>query len=125
MLDESALMRGSLIVVGNINRDVKTSPISGGAAILSDGETAAESITETIGGGGEPASSWNLRRWPGMSSPIVSLRQVVARPTRLGSYWRMTLVRPALRFASPPKTVLDSEKFDAAMSIGSRKWLMR
>ena len=56
MLDESALMRGSLIVVGNINRDVKTSPISGGAAILSDGETAAESITETIGGGGANAA---------------------------------------------------------------------
>jgi sugar/nucleoside kinase (ribokinase family) len=56
MLDESALAQGSLIVVGNINRDVKTSPISGGAAILSDGETAAESITETIGGGGANAA---------------------------------------------------------------------
>lgn len=56
MLDETALTQGSLIVVGNINRDVKTSPISGGAAILSDGETAAESITETIGGGGANAA---------------------------------------------------------------------
>src|SRR5215831_4051908 len=52
MLDEQALKGGSLCVVGNVNRDVKTSPLAGGEALLHDGETGVASIVETIGGGG-------------------------------------------------------------------------
>lgn len=52
MLDESALRGRSLCVVGNINRDVKTSPMPGGSQLLADGETPVGSIVETIGGGG-------------------------------------------------------------------------
>ncbi len=42
----------SLAVVGNINRDVKTSPVRSGTHLLADGETSTAGITETIGGGG-------------------------------------------------------------------------
>jgi sugar/nucleoside kinase (ribokinase family) len=43
---------GSLCVVGNINRDVKTAPVRAGEHLFADGETSVSSITETIGGGG-------------------------------------------------------------------------
>lgn len=42
----------SLCVVGNINRDVKTSPLRAGDHLLRDGESSVGSIIETIGGGG-------------------------------------------------------------------------
>jgi sugar/nucleoside kinase (ribokinase family) len=42
----------SLCVVGNINRDIKTSPIRAGEHLFRDGETSVASIVETIGGGG-------------------------------------------------------------------------
>src|SRR5262245_25112479 len=42
----------SLCVVGNINRDVKTSPMRAGEHLCADGETAVSSIVETVGGGG-------------------------------------------------------------------------
>lgn len=42
----------SLCVVGNINRDVKTSPLHAGDHLLRDGESSVSSISETIGGGG-------------------------------------------------------------------------
>jgi sugar/nucleoside kinase (ribokinase family) len=42
----------SVCVVGNINRDVKTSPLQAGDHLLRDGETSVSSIIETIGGGG-------------------------------------------------------------------------
>src|ERR1700729_3444858 len=42
----------SLCVVGNINRDVKTTPLKAGEHLLRDGESAVEAIVETIGGGG-------------------------------------------------------------------------
>jgi sugar/nucleoside kinase (ribokinase family) len=52
MLDESAFSGGSLCVVGNINRDVKTAPLSTGDHLFRDGETPVDSVVETIGGGG-------------------------------------------------------------------------
>jgi sugar/nucleoside kinase (ribokinase family) len=52
MLDESAFKSGNLCVVGNLNRDIKTAPMPGGAFLLRDGETSVASISETIGGGG-------------------------------------------------------------------------
>jgi ribokinase len=39
-------------IVGNINLDIRTSPIAASPALLSDGETSIEGIQETIGGGG-------------------------------------------------------------------------
>jgi sugar/nucleoside kinase (ribokinase family) len=42
----------AIAVVGNLNLDLRTSPISPSPAILSDGETSAEQIVETVGGGG-------------------------------------------------------------------------
>ena len=39
-------------VVGNINLDLRTSPIAPSAALFSDGETSIGGIQETIGGGG-------------------------------------------------------------------------
>src|SRR5437762_1236137 len=52
MLDERAFRGSSLCVVGNINRDVKTSPLSTGGHLFRDGETPVDSIVETVGGGG-------------------------------------------------------------------------
>ncbi len=52
MLDERAFSGSSLCVVGNINRDVKTSPLPAGESLFSDGETPVDSILEAIGGGG-------------------------------------------------------------------------
>jgi sugar/nucleoside kinase (ribokinase family) len=42
----------NLCVVGNLNRDIKTSPVQAGEHLLLDGETSVSSIVETIGGGG-------------------------------------------------------------------------
>lgn len=52
MLDESALRGAKLCVVGNVNRDFKTSPLSPGGHLFEDGETSLDGISETIGGGG-------------------------------------------------------------------------
>jgi len=51
-LDKDFFRGSSLCVVGNINRDLKTSPITPGDDLFQDGETSVASITETIGGGG-------------------------------------------------------------------------
>ncbi len=56
----------------------------------------------------------------GTSSPMVSVRQVVATPMTRGSYLRMTLSRPFLRFGPPPYTAFFSPKAEEAMSTGSR-----
>lgn len=42
----------SLCVVGNINRDVKTSSLPAGEYLFQDGETSVGTIDETVGGGG-------------------------------------------------------------------------
>jgi sugar/nucleoside kinase (ribokinase family) len=42
----------SLAIVGNLNLDLKTSPLPAGPALLADGETSAGEIYETLGGGG-------------------------------------------------------------------------
>ncbi len=60
-----------------------------------------------------------------MSSPMVSVRHVVAAPMSCGWYWRVMFSAPSEKFLLPPKIALSSWKFDDAMSIGSRKWLMR
>ena len=52
MLDDSVLKTGKLFVVGNVNRDIKTTPFSSGDRLFSDGETSIHGIVETIGGGG-------------------------------------------------------------------------
>ena len=43
---------GPIAVVGNVNVDVKTGPISADPRLFSDGETSVGEIYETIGGGG-------------------------------------------------------------------------
>ena len=43
---------GAVAIVGNINLDIKTSPIPAAGGILCDGETSIGSIYETVGGGG-------------------------------------------------------------------------
>ncbi len=52
MLDESIFKTAKLVVVGNINRDVKTAPFPEGEYLFRDGETSLPAIYETIGGGG-------------------------------------------------------------------------
>jgi sugar/nucleoside kinase (ribokinase family) len=52
MLDDSAFKHGSLCVVGNINRDVKTAPLRPDESLFRDGETSVSGVAETIGGGG-------------------------------------------------------------------------
>lgn len=50
--DEFLFQSANLCVVGNVNRDIKTSPVRAGDHLLRDGETSVGSIVETIGGGG-------------------------------------------------------------------------
>jgi sugar/nucleoside kinase (ribokinase family) len=46
-------IRGArLCIVGNLNRDLRTAPLPGSARLLRDGETSADSVVETLGGGG-------------------------------------------------------------------------
>ena len=52
MLDESAFRGAKLCVVGNVNRDIKTAPLSPGEHLFHDGETPIADVFETIGGGG-------------------------------------------------------------------------
>ena len=52
MVDDSVFHSASLCVVGNVNRDVKTAPVTPGPHLLEDGEDGVDWIEETIGGGG-------------------------------------------------------------------------
>jgi len=52
MLDERAFSQASISIVGNVNRDVRISPLSPGSHLFADGETSVASVTETVGGGG-------------------------------------------------------------------------
>ncbi|HEY9172449.1 MAG TPA: carbohydrate kinase family protein [Verrucomicrobiae bacterium] len=52
MLDDTAFRGSRLCIVGSICRDVKTSPIAPGDHLCHDGETPADYLVETIGGGG-------------------------------------------------------------------------
>jgi sugar/nucleoside kinase (ribokinase family) len=52
MLDETIFRGSRLCIVGSICRDVKTAPIDAAESLLRDGETPAEFILETVGGGG-------------------------------------------------------------------------
>jgi sugar/nucleoside kinase (ribokinase family) len=49
---EEDIRAARLCVVGNLNRDLRTAPLPGTARLLRDGETSAESVVETLGGGG-------------------------------------------------------------------------
>jgi sugar/nucleoside kinase (ribokinase family) len=51
MLDETAFVARRLCVVGNINRDLRTAPLSTGDYLFQDGETSTPFIRETLGGG--------------------------------------------------------------------------
>jgi sugar/nucleoside kinase (ribokinase family) len=52
MLNETIFQGTRLAVAGNICRDVKTAPLVAGEHLFHDGETPADFIVETIGGGG-------------------------------------------------------------------------
>jgi len=52
MLDEGFFRKSNICIVGNINRDIKVSPLSPGSHLFTDGETSVNSVTETVGGGG-------------------------------------------------------------------------
>src|SRR5271157_124853 len=52
MLDEQSFRTADLCIVGNINRDVRISPIPADDYLFADGETSVAAITETAGGGG-------------------------------------------------------------------------
>lgn len=52
MIDLSLLSEGRLIVVGNVNRDIKTAPIEPTPNLFADGETSTAFVRETVGGGG-------------------------------------------------------------------------
>jgi sugar/nucleoside kinase (ribokinase family) len=52
MLNERFFSAANICIVGNINRDIKTTPISPGSHLFADGETSVTMITETVGGGG-------------------------------------------------------------------------
>ncbi|MEK7676494.1 MAG: carbohydrate kinase family protein [Verrucomicrobiota bacterium] len=79
--------RGNLCVVGNINRDIKTSPLPSGDHYLRDGETSVASIVETIGGGGANSACAAA----GLGATVAFLGKVGA--DALGDKLEQTLVR--------------------------------
>jgi ribokinase len=52
MISDADLLDARLVVVGNLNRDLRTAPLARSDRLLEDGETSAASLIETIGGGG-------------------------------------------------------------------------
>jgi len=52
MLDDRSFSSTSICIVGNINRDIRISPIPPGSYLFADGETSVTAVAETIGGGG-------------------------------------------------------------------------
>jgi sugar/nucleoside kinase (ribokinase family) len=52
MLDEGFFGTANISLVGNVNRDIRISPIPPGSHLFADGETSVTSVTETVGGGG-------------------------------------------------------------------------
>ena len=58
------------------------------------------------------------------SSPMVSLRHVVAIPIISGLYCFRILSRARFRLTPPPNMAVSSEKFVEAISTGSLKWLI-
>jgi sugar/nucleoside kinase (ribokinase family) len=51
MLNEQVFQSSSLCVVGNLNRDIRLSPLVAGEYLFEDGETPVDWIAETVGGG--------------------------------------------------------------------------
>ncbi len=61
----------------------------------------------------------------GTSSPMVSLRHVVAMPMSSGWYCLIMFPTASFKLAPPPNTAVSSVKFEHAISTGSLKWLIR
>ncbi len=68
------------------------------------------------------SSSWAIFMKPSMSSPIISLEQVLMAPITLGLNRLARFPIPDIRFFLPPKTAASSCSDVTAISDGSRKW---
>ena len=49
MLEDQPFRTADLCIVGNINRDVRISPIPPGDYLFADGETSVAAVSETVG----------------------------------------------------------------------------
>jgi sugar/nucleoside kinase (ribokinase family) len=76
MLDERALGAADICIVGNINRDIKLSPVPAGEYLFADGETSLAAVTETVGGGGANSALAAA----GLGARVAFLGQVGADP---------------------------------------------
>mgnify|MGYP002347288372 CR=1 FL=1 len=85
---------GALCVVGNVNRDLKTSPLRARAELFQDGETSAEWMVETIGGGG--ANSACIAAALGARAVFLGKTGADALGARLEQALRRQGVRPHL-----------------------------
>src|SRR5262249_43828278 len=61
VIDEALFGTARLWVVGNVNRDLKTTPLAEGPNLFRDGETSVAGIHETIGGGGANSAAMAAR----------------------------------------------------------------
>src|SRR4051794_12637971 len=61
MIDPSSFRGRRLCVVGNLNRDLRTAPITPGEHLLRDGETSTRFVQETAGGGGTNSALFAAR----------------------------------------------------------------
>jgi sugar/nucleoside kinase (ribokinase family) len=89
-----------LLVVGNVNVDVKTSPLPPDPRLFTDGETSAEAIFETIGGGGA-----NTAVAAAAMGGAVTLGAAIGADSvgeRLRAYLKTHGVRPALAIKEAP-----------------------
>ena len=109
---------GSLIVVGNINRDIKTSSLVAGPQLFRDGETSLEAVGETIGGGG--ANSACMAAALGANTAFAGTIGDDALGRRLRRALRASRVSPHLSVARGVET---GTSINLAFASGHRHFL--
>ncbi len=91
MLDETVFRGSRLMVVGNICRDIKMSPLHAEERLFQDGETSVDAIFETIGGGGANSALFAA----GLGAEACFAGKVGADP--LGKRLEQALLRQGVR----------------------------
>jgi sugar/nucleoside kinase (ribokinase family) len=117
-MGQSAFKSGSLCVIGNVNRDLKTAPMPGGKFLLHDGETSVAGMTETIGGGGANSACAAAA----LGAKVAFLGKVGADP--LGKILEQTLRHHGIAtYLAKDKTHLTGTSINLAYASGNRHFV--
>jgi sugar/nucleoside kinase (ribokinase family) len=117
-MNDSIFRTSRLCVVGNINRDIKTSPLEPGDYLFRDGETSVASIVETIGGGGANSAFAAAA----LGAQVAFLGKVGADP--LGNRLEQALTRHGISaHLMGDKTVATGTSINLAYESGQRHFV--